>query len=297
MGRSIEAWEDSDLEDNLLKAEWLVANGQIDDGMKLLEEEVEKRPGELLPLATQAYVLNQVSGPEKAYPVFEQARVLASMADLDTPLLSRLDRLAAALGLPDDWRAEYVPAEDLGERPNLDSLGPFRWQPYQAPDFAVVNPQGNTLHLKNLSGKPALVIFYLGFGCLHCVEQLHEFSPRADEFRDSGIDVIAISTEDVDSLKTGLAAYSKPLDIPLHADPEQVAFKAYRCFDDFENQPLHGTFLIDPDGHVLWQDISYEPFMDVDFALAESHRLLSLAGYSELIREPKPRKVVSFGQQ
>ena len=53
-----------------------------------------------------------------------------------------------------------------------------------------------------------------------------------------------------------------------------------------------GTFLIDPDGRVLWQDISYEPFMDVDFALEESHRLLKLAGFSELLKEPKPQKFV-----
>lgn len=89
---------------------------------------------------------------------------------------------------------------------------------------------------------------------------------------------MAISTESVESLNTGLSRYSKPLDIPLHADPELTAFKAYRCFDDFEQQPLHGTFLIDAGGRVLWQDISYEPFMDVDFVLQESQRQLRLSG-------------------
>jgi hypothetical protein len=29
------------------------------------------------------------------------------------------------------------------------------------------------------------------------------------------------------------------------------AFKAYRCVD-FNNQPLHGTFLIDPQGAIRW---------------------------------------------
>ena len=47
-------------------------------------------------------------------------------------------------------------------------------------------------------------------------------------------------------------------------------------FDDFENQPLHGTFLIDRDGLVRWQDISYEPFSEVDFLLKEAKRLLRL---------------------
>ena len=52
-------------------------------------------------------------------------------------------------------------------------------------------------------------------------------------------------------------------------------FHEYRAYDDFEEQPLHGTFLIDERGNVRWQDISYEPFMDPKFVLAESQRLLS----------------------
>jgi hypothetical protein len=52
-------------------------------------------------------------------------------------------------------------------------------------------------------------------------------------------------------------------------------FKAYRAYDDFEKMPLHATFLIDGGGKVRWQDISYEPFTDVTFLLAESRRLLA----------------------
>ena len=52
-------------------------------------------------------------------------------------------------------------------------------------------------------------------------------------------------------------------------------FKKYRAYDDFENQPLHGTYLIDSRGRVLWQDISYEPFTDPEFLLEESRRLLA----------------------
>lgn len=289
---ALKGWEDSNLDDNLLKAEWMLADGRIEDSLKLLDQEIEDRPGQLLPLAVKAHVVYQSSGADSAQPVLEEARVLASQADLSTPLLARLQPLVEELGMAQDWKAAYVPASDIGQRPDLNKLGPFRWHPYLAPDFSVENTQGSQLHLKNLSGKPSLVIFYLGFGCLHCVEQLHAFSPRAEQFRASGIDLLAISTEDLESLNTGLASYSKPLDIPLHADPELTAFKSFRCFDDFEGQPLHGTFLIDPDGHVLWQDISYEPFMDVDFALEESHRLLKLAGYGELLNEPKPQKFV-----
>lgn len=291
---ALELWKDSNLKDNLLKAEWQFAAGETEEALKLLDKEIEDKPGQLLPIAVKAWVQYQASGAEAAKSVFAEVRKLASTANLDTPLLARMNPLATALGFEGHWAEDYIVAEDTGERPAVDSLGSFRWQPYMAPDFSVVSEAGESLRLKQLSGKPTLVIFYLGFGCLHCVEQLHEFSPRAAEFRESGIELIAISTETIDSLKTALDTYSKPLEIPLHADPSLTVFKAYRCFDDFEQQPLHGTFLIDPNGRVLWQDISYEPFMDVDFAFAESHRLLKLAGYEDLLRSPRRSKTVSF---
>lgn len=294
---ALKGWDGSDLKDNLLKAEWMLAAGQEKDANKLIEDEIDAKPGQLLPLAVKAHVLYQSAGATAAKEAFEQTRLLASEANLDTPLLSRLAPLAAELGAELQWAAPRVEADDIGGRPPLDSLGPFRWQPYLAPDFDVVRSDGQPQRLKNFAGKPTLMIFYLGFGCLHCVEQLHEFSPRARQFRDSGIEVMAISTEDIESLGKALKTYSKPLDIPLHADPQLKTFKAYRCFDDFEQQPLHGTFLVDPGGRVLWQDISYEPFMDVDFVLEESHRLLNLAGYGSMLKTPQPSKLIGSFQE
>ncbi len=294
---ALDGWDDSGLSDALLKAEWLMHNKQVDESLELIQEEVSDRPGQILPLAVQAFVQYESKGALAAQETWEELRVLASQADLDTPLLARLSPLAAELDNGPHWAAQYEPSQDTGQRPRLDSLGPFRWQPYLAPDFVVQDAQGGQLRLKNLRGQPTLIIFYLGFGCLHCVEQLHEFSPRAVELRASGIDIMAISSEGVESLNKGLNSYSKPLDIPLHVDPSLSAFKAYRCFDDFESQPLHGTFLLDPDGRVLWQDISYEPFMDVDFVLHESHRLLRLAGYGDLLTAPRPgKKIASLGR-
>ena len=46
------------------------------------------------------------------------------------------------------------------------------------------------------------------------------------------------------------------------------------CYDDFEKSAIHGTFLIDGQGKIRWQDISAEPFMDGAFLLKEAKRLL-----------------------
>ena len=61
--------------------------------------------------------------------------------------------------------------------------------------------------------------------------------------------------------------------MPMLADPKLDVFKRYRAFDDFENQPLHGTFLIDAQGNVRFQRISADPFLDVDFIKTEAARV------------------------
>ena len=63
---------------------------------------------------------------------------------------------------------------------------------------------------------------------------------------------------------------------PIVADESFSIFKTYRAFDDFEHIPLHGTYLIDGDGFVRWQNISYQPFRDAAWLLGESKRLLTV---------------------
>ena len=272
-------YKESDLSDELLQAEWLAASGQFDEALKVVDEKIARDPHEVPSNAVKTWLLYQHSGCQDARAAFEITRQLACVADIDTPLLARLQPLAAELDIPASprWTSSCVAASDIGQRPSLDSLGPFRWQPYLAPEFLVQSPQQTDVRLKHFAGQPTLVIFYLGSGCLHCVEQLHAFSPRAAQFQQAGIQLMAISSEDAESLVEGLDSYgSQPLLIPIHSDPKLTAFKAYRCFDDFEQQPLHGTFLLDSRGRVLWQDIGYEPFMDVEFVFQESQRLLRL---------------------
>jgi alkyl hydroperoxide reductase subunit AhpC len=59
-------------------------------------------------------------------------------------------------------------------------------------------------------------------------------------------------------------------------DPGLDVFKDYLAQDDFERMPLHGTFLIDGEGKIRWQDIGPEPFMETKFLLKEALRLLNL---------------------
>ena len=53
-------------------------------------------------------------------------------------------------------------------------------------------------------------------------------------------------------------------------------FREWRSYDDFEDMPLHGTFLVDAEGLLRWSDISYEPFAEPEFLLKEAQRLLAV---------------------
>ena len=124
--------------------------------------------------------------------------------------------------------------------------------------------------------QPVVVIFYLGAGCLHCVEQVQAILARRNDLQNAGIATVAISTESVAQLADSVRRFSKEgtFPIPLFSDESLKTFKQFHAFDDFENVALHATYLIDGSGFIRWHDIGAEPFMNVDFLLEESKRLL-----------------------
>ena len=290
--------------DDLIKAEWRAAAGRWRESWEAVNSEVTKRPNDVVPLAVKIFLAHQwlereptvkseetpatneeeTPAADEVLPVtleslradFESLRRLAGHGDLEAPLLARLASVATQLELAADWRLPNAQAADVGERPELETLGPAHWTPVPAPPLSVVNAAGQETRPLESTGNAKLVMFYLGFGCLHCMEQLQKFSPQGDRFAAQGIELLAVSSESLELLQQGLQNYDKPLSFPLYADRELTSFRAFRAHDDFEQQPLHGTFLLGPDGRVLWHDIGHEPFMDVDFLLNEAPRLLQV---------------------
>lgn len=261
--------------DPLLIAHVQLAAGQTDEAVRAGLDYVNGHGNEVQPRAMLTELLWKAGKLDQARTSFDELRKISGPIDLRLPVFTRLQPLAAELGFPADWRVPYSVPNDVGDRPEIDTLGPFRWQPSAAPEWSLANAAGTTLTLKHFHGQPVVVIFYLGHGCLHCAEQLHAFAPEVPNYREAGIEVVAISTDSANELGLSIANYDPTkLPMPLLANPELDAFKAYRCYDDFEKQPLHGTFLIDGQGRIRWQDIGFEPFKDPKFLLQESKRLL-----------------------
>ncbi|MGB7324139.1 MAG: redoxin domain-containing protein [Rubripirellula sp.] len=262
--------------DPVLEARWLARTGEYDEALKLVRKAVKDSPSQVRPLAVLVDLLWESGKKDEATKEFETLRSVAAVADIETPILANLRPVAEHAKIDGDWRITAIPAADLGDRPPLDQLGPFRWHPYKAETWGAKRADGTLVAGDEYDGKPRILVFYLGFGCLHCMEQLHAMEPKTQEFKDLGIELVAISSETVEELKTGQENFDAKMSIPLLSDSKQHVFKSFGCWDDFESQPLHGTFLIDAAGNVRWQDIGYEPFMDIDFLVDESKRLLEL---------------------
>ena len=250
-------------------------SGETDDAIKAVTDHAKSHPGECFPLAHKADILWQAGKREEAMEAMHDLQEIAAEIDLDVPGFQRLAPIASAMKWAKDWRPEPTPADDLGKRPDLDTLGPFRWQPNLAPVWSLQSDRGETVSLSDYRGKPIVLIFYLGYGCLHCAEQLQAFGPEAQKFKDAGIQLLAVSSDDQPGLQKSRETYTDGnIPFALLANPKLDVFKKYRAFDDFESQPLHGTFVIDGQGRIRWHDISYEPFMDHEFVLNEAKRLL-----------------------
>ena len=248
-----------------------------DELLKMAQNAAKSDKQETAPLANAAFLLAELGKEDEAKAAFEKLRGISAQLNLKARPFARLAPLAKKFGFPSDWRLAHQASDDLLPRPDLASLGELHWTPPMSPSFSLPDQHGTEISLTNYRGKPLVLIFYLGAGCLHCTEQLTAVADRYADFQKAQLPVLAISTDAVGDLKKSQDNYSKgTIPFPIVSDHGKSIFKAYTAHDDFENEPLHGTFVLDGKGRVLWNDISADPFMDLDFLIQEVHRLLEL---------------------
>jgi peroxiredoxin len=239
--------------------------GEKEKAEKTAKGAADGAPGQLYPLAVYLDIL--ASTGRKDGPSIQAFRELAVFAEPGLPALKRLAASGIELPAARAW-------------PDLSKLGPLGWTPSTGGFWTLSDMNGGTFSLEAAADNPVLVLFYLGSKCQHCVEQLGKFAALHEEFQKAGITLVAVSTETGEEIKKACDDPKKAFPFTVLADPSKKAFKQYHCWDDFENAPLHGTFLVDAKdrtkGRLRWQDISFEPFMDAPFLLEESKRLLAL---------------------
>ena len=96
-----------------------------------------------------------------------------------------------------------------------------------APDWSLPDASGKAVSLNQYKGRPLVLIFYEGSGCLRCATQLNAFAQNAREFADTGTTLVAIGTDSPEELRKSLAGYHDEggFAFPLLSDARLDVFK------------------------------------------------------------------------
>ena len=135
-----------------------------------------------------------------------------------------------------------------------------------APDFALPDDSGKPLLLGDLAkDRPLVVVFYLGYGCSHCVAKLIAIDKDLHYFRELDADVVAISADESMHTAEKFQEYGR-FHFPVLADVDNAVGQAWGVYQPQTEQhdefAKHGTFIVDRKGKVIFAEIGVEPFLD-----------------------------------
>ena len=117
------------------------------------------------------------------------------------------------------------------------------------PDFSLQSIEDSKVVLSELRGRGVMLIFYRGYWCPFCIGHLEDIQSILPELDKKGIQVIAISPDSIDGLKT----MANRLDNPYWflSDPKLEVIERYGIRKD-EKLPHPAVVLIDKKGLVQW---------------------------------------------
>ena len=143
------------------------------------------------------------------------------------------------------------------------------WQPRDAAAITLPDQHGELRALEEFRGAPVLLVFFLGAGCPHCFEQMLSLAPRKTAFAEAGIQVVTISTDSIEGLQQTFEIDGAKEAMPflVLSDKQLDVFREYGVFDEFSERPMHGMFLLDARGRMIWQNVGVEPFMAIQSLL------------------------------
>ena len=150
-----------------------------------------------------------------------------------------------------------------------------------APEFALPDVNGLEQKLSELGkGRPVVVVFYLGYGCSHCVAQLLSLDKDLHYFSELDADIVAISSDSPEHTAERYKEYGE-FHFPVLADVDYSVSQKWGVYqpetDEKSEFMYHGTFIVDSHGKVVWGAQGKEPFLDnktLLHVLAKSQGLL-----------------------
>lgn len=120
-----------------------------------------------------------------------------------------------------------------------------------APDFTLLDQDGEQLTLSNYRDKTSVVLFFYPKDfSTGCTTQACHFRDNYEDFTDQGAEVIGVSSDSVESHKRFLEEYLFPF--KLLSDKDGKIRKLYGATKGFGLLPGRYTFIIDKQGLIRY---------------------------------------------
>lgn len=171
------------------------------------------------------------------------------------------------------------PLEALVNDPNYNPI-PTQAHPLlglPAPDLTLTDTDGKLVSLsEKLKDGPVVLVFYYGYHCNHCVSQLFALSKDIEKFNELGATVLSISADPSEQTRERFNQYGA-FGFPVLSDPSNAVATKYGTYTPSaklgeDGDLLHGTFVIDRAGRVVWANRGDGPFTENRTLLVELHR-------------------------
>ncbi len=138
-----------------------------------------------------------------------------------------------------------------------------------APDFSLPATGDQEVSLSSFRGRPVVIVFYPGDDSPVCTKQLNSYNDGLNEFEDLDAQVLAISSQDLDSHEAFSNKYG--LNFPLLADTDKSVSKMYGVLGPL-GFPRRSVFIVDGSGviryaHRAIAGLSYRPVSELIEAL------------------------------
>lgn len=121
----------------------------------------------------------------------------------------------------------------------------------KAPDFSLVADNGKPFKLSSKAKGKVMLVFYPGDGLPICTKQFLDYKKQAEAFKKQGVELIAITGNDMDTIKS----FKKEHDLPFIflSDAKGEVSELYNAFGWFGVK--RAVYLLNKNLEILYRHI------------------------------------------
>jgi|TARA_Y100000031_G_scaffold153418_1_gene198619 peroxiredoxin len=122
------------------------------------------------------------------------------------------------------------------------------------PNVKIKTLKGKKISSKKLTENKFTMMSFWATWCVPCLKEMKELNIMHHKYEDNNFQVVGISIDDTKTAKKiSTILKSKKISYPIYLDTEQ------KFFGQFNSEALPFSFLVSPEGKILWEHSGYIP--------------------------------------